>query len=48
VADGVFLGRMWSVYLGHGLQPVRPMVLGVGAGVGRAEHGHHAVGRVRA
>jgi len=48
VADGMFLGRMWRDYLGHGVQPVRPMVLGGGAGVGRAEHRHHTVERVRA
>lgn len=48
VADGVFLGRVWRVYLGHGVQPVRPMVLGVGVGVGLAEHRHHAVERMRA
>lgn len=47
VADGVFLELMWRDYPGHGVQPVRPMVLGVGARVGRAEHRHHAVERVR-
>jgi len=48
VADGMFLGRMWRVYLGHGVQPVRPMVLDFGAGVGCAEHRHHTVERMRA
>lgn len=48
MADGVFLGRLWRFYPGHDVQPVRPMVLGVGAGVGRLEHRHHTVERMRA
>jgi len=48
VADRVFLERVRRVHRGHDVQPVRTVVLGVGAGVWRDEHGHHAVERVRA
>lgn len=48
VADGMFLGLVRRFHHGHGVQPIRQVVLGFRAGVGRAEHRHNAVERVRA
>lgn len=48
MADYVFLGRVRRVHPGHGVQPIRTVVLGVGVRVRADEHRQHAVERVRA